>query len=705
MPDLQDNRASGGRRVDLRVLGSALSLGVVCLLAALNPGSTVKGFAIELPGPKTALGRITLGLVGGALVISSVVLWLWQTRPFDVSVSSPEQELRNRHRMLERVRTYWVRGVLEQSLDRVARMELGLERRTDVIAAPWRLAAQQPNQRGSMVPTGTSITQLFDEMDAALLILGAPGAGKTTLLLELTRDLLNRAEQDLAQPLPVVFNLASWARQRSLEAWLVDELRERYDVPVALARRWVQAEQVAPLLDGLDEVKEEYRNGCLEAINTFRQKHGFLPLAVCSRTADYLGLAAELRVHSAVEIQPLSRRHISEYLRQAGKPLAGVRAALRDDPDLWELLESPLHLSIVALAYRDKSAAAVRASGTLAERRTHLFGAYTDEMFRRRAGTGSYPRHKAIHWLQCLARSMQQHNQSVFYVEWMQPSWLTSKWRQRTVVYGPSFALSLVAVALVWWPTTMSGSWVSPAEKAAYFVGQFTIIGLPLWLAAYGREIRPMEKLRWSWTTLRRSIRKRLITGVVLFVLLTILLFLVSMITGDYMSSSESLIQSIQAAGIVAGAITIGAWLLGGVTSQLSPTRTTINHGIQRSARNAVMLGLIVFLGVAIPVVSLVETYVPAWLGLGLGVATILGLQVGGRAYLQHLVLRSQLALEGHSPWTFIRFLNYSVDHLFLRRVGGGFIFTHRLLLEYVADLELQLAATDAPSVAARSEI
>ena len=39
------------------------------------------------------------------------------------------------------------------------------------------------------------------------LVMGPSGSGKTTLLLELARDLLSRAEQDLTHPIPVVFNL------------------------------------------------------------------------------------------------------------------------------------------------------------------------------------------------------------------------------------------------------------------------------------------------------------------------------------------------------------------------------------------------------------------------------------------------------------------------------------------------------------------
>jgi predicted NACHT family NTPase len=55
---------------------------------------------------------------------------------------------------------------------------------------------------------------VFDRLGGGLLILGAPGSGKTTALLELARHLLDKAEADEHQPIPVVFNLVSWAAHR-----------------------------------------------------------------------------------------------------------------------------------------------------------------------------------------------------------------------------------------------------------------------------------------------------------------------------------------------------------------------------------------------------------------------------------------------------------------------------------------------------------
>ena len=110
--------------------------------------------------------------------------------------------------MLEKVRLIWIKGLLEPSLDQLARMELGLEPKPDAVDRPFDLLVQRPEQAPHPLPTGTPISHVFDEAGKALLILGEPGAGKTTLLLELTRDLLDRAAQDERHLIPVVFDLS-----------------------------------------------------------------------------------------------------------------------------------------------------------------------------------------------------------------------------------------------------------------------------------------------------------------------------------------------------------------------------------------------------------------------------------------------------------------------------------------------------------------
>src|SRR5262245_9291133 len=90
---------------------------------------------------------------------------------------------RNRRQMLEKVRLIWIKGVLEPSLFRLARIELDLETEPDAVEHPFDLFVQRPEQAPRPLPTGTSISQIFVDSGHTLLILGAPGAGKTTLLL------------------------------------------------------------------------------------------------------------------------------------------------------------------------------------------------------------------------------------------------------------------------------------------------------------------------------------------------------------------------------------------------------------------------------------------------------------------------------------------------------------------------------------------
>ena len=123
----------------------------------------------------------------------------------------------NRQRLLKRVRAFWIQGMLEQSLHQAAIIALGLQEQPDALANPWSLIVQETERTARLLPAGTRITQVYDESDGALLILGEPGSGKTTLLLELARDLLDRAEQDETHPTPVVFNLSSWAVKLQME--------------------------------------------------------------------------------------------------------------------------------------------------------------------------------------------------------------------------------------------------------------------------------------------------------------------------------------------------------------------------------------------------------------------------------------------------------------------------------------------------------
>jgi DNA polymerase III delta prime subunit len=615
----------------------------------------------------------------------------------------------NRRRMLAKVRRDWIDGYLKHSLDNLARIELGLEEKPAAVSRPWDVIVQQPDRAPRPLPPGQPMGVVFDELGQALLILGAPGAGKTTLLLELARDLLDRAEQDATHPIPVVFHLSSWAvRRRPLTDWMIDELAERYYVPRKLAQAWIADDQVLPLLDGLDEVAPEHRAACVEAINIFRRRqHGLIPLAVCSRVADYHALPVRVELSGAVVIEPLSREQVSTYLKQAGKPLAGVRTALRDDEKLWELLQTPLMLSIVALAYQGRSAAEVRATGSLEQRRTHLFANYTERMFERRAEVTEYTREQTICWLTWLARSMMHNNLSVFYMERMQPDWLPSRAQRRIVAVGPIWLVFGLVGGLV---GGLSGGLVAGLVDGLVFglvaglVGVLIVVLRGL-LSDEWNRITPAETLRWSWRKAQWPAASGLYGGLVggllsgppqnelagwLFVGLSLVLFfgvIVGLTAGRLGGLFVGVVVGLvggSSGGLVLGLV---AGLVGGLSVDPIITRTIPNEGIRRSLRNALISFLFVGLAVGL-LFSWLDSGLHFGLVVGLVVGLPFGLKNGGLAYLAHYTLRILLWRNDYAPWNYIRFLDYAAERVFLRRVGGGYIFTHRLLMEYFATLQ-----------------
>jgi hypothetical protein len=120
-------------------------------------------------------------------------------------------------------------------------------------------------------------------------------------------------------------------------------------------------------------------------------------------------------------------------------------------------------------------------------------------------------------------------------------------------------------------------------------------------------------------------------------------------------------------------------------------TRTTPNEGIRRSLRSALINLLTIWLvgGLFIGLVfRLFFGMFVSRLIVGLVFGLVLGLKNGGTAYLKHYVLRILLWHNDYAPWKYIRFLDYASERVFLRKVGGGYIFTHRLLMEYFATLQ-----------------
>jgi hypothetical protein len=599
-----------------------------------------------------------------------------------------------RSSMLAKVRTIWIVGMLEKSLYGLVQLQSGLRSDPRKVDLPIRALVQEAGGPAEDLPDGTPVASAFDCFGGALLILGAPGAGKTTLLLELCRTLLDQAEVDPALPMPVIFPLSTWAAERKpLEQWLVDQLVTLYQVRRKTAAAWVAQDQVLPLLDGLDEVAEAHRPACVAAINAFRAERGMLPLVVCSRLHEYETVAqeaAQLRLHGAVIVQTLRRAAVLEALASLGAEAAGLSDFLvaHERDWLWSVATSPLGLSVLIPAVQHDPAL-LQAGGTESERRDRIFAAYVDAMFSRRGAGVRWSREETICLLSWLAAQMQQRGQTLFLLKQLQPDWLSQHWLGWVMRWGPMLGGGLGFGLL--------GGLIFAALGGLIFGQIGGLLGLVLGLLGglsggllgllpkegegpNKNTVVLVERLEWSWERVWKN------TGAILSIELVILL--ISGLFGLVGGSSWLV------GGLVIGlVIGLALGLLGGLKQQNIVISRRSHQEIDNSARNGFVIGRasglvygLVF-GLAFglfggPAGGLIMA-LPSGLGFGL----LFGLHYGGAAVIQHWTLRLLLALSGHAPLRYAAFLDHAAGRVLLRRVGGGWVFVHRLLLDYFASL------------------
>ena len=595
--------------------------------------------------------------------------------------SRSRQAYRHRNILLNKVKNYWIKGVLETSLHDKALIELGLEERLDAVERPWGLTWESSEAPQQKLPRGTRIIDKFNELGEgrSLLILGQPGAGKTTTMLELTRDLIALAETDTAQPMPVVFNLSSWrGHKQSIADWLVRELQVKYQVSKTISKTWVDEQQLLLLLDGLDEVSMQRRDACVNALNQFTQKYGQTEIVVCSRLGDYETLPTRLQLQAAIYLQPLTNEQIQEYLRHTGTELETLRSTLAGDITLQEVAECPLMLNIMTLAYQGMLIEALP-NCSLSARRHHLLNTYIERMFNRKGAGIPQGKVQIKQWLSRLAQQMVRESQTVFLIERMQPSWLQT--RRQKWIYNLVFILSGILVS-------GGGAWLifgvifSQAGLAINLIQSLVcgLVGGTICILVKNR-IEPVEDLVWSWAKIKPNIflglRVGLISGA-LFMLVTWLT--VSLIYQSPLRIRDFLPSAI--AGLDAGLIIA---LIRSLQGGSIETSTVPNYGILRSAKFTIML---IFMSAI--VWGLMVQFI---MGMSFIGGVIAGMILGffspaGIACIQHFILRFILYRNREIPWDYARFLDYATQLIFLQKVGGGYIFIHRMLLEHFAEIE-----------------
>jgi DNA polymerase III delta prime subunit len=581
---------------------------------------------------------------------------------FNIFKSDSETlEHRNRRILLGHVENAWIKGVLDASLHGAALLDLGIKQDPEAVTKyPWAIKKESTDET---LPAETSMLEIFDSvgMGRSLLILGAPGSGKTTMLLELARQLIARAREDMTEPIPMVFNLASWTEKLTLTDWLAQELNNLYSVPRKTAPDWVQGNKLLLLLDGLDEVRQESRAKCVDAINAFRKEHGLTSLAVCSRSQDYADLKAKLAFEGAIEVQPLTQEQITAFFNRFGDEMTGIKQALEKDSSLREMAETPLFLSIMIMAYRDKRDVEILVSGDEKARRKHLFDTYIERMFENpRSKTTLFQKQDVLHWLSWLASRTVEYNQVPYLIEDMQPQWIGDKKQVLSKLMTRLIGGLIIGLitGLIGWLITGLIAWL----LGGLIFGGLNGV-LSVWRQSEQGIISSVDTLSWNWNNARKGFM-------------------------NAQKKSQDLFT-----GLFVG-------LNSGLNVQQMDQTTYPGQKLVLTAKNFLFaflfsnlsLGLIFGLSVGVFLGMIFGPNVGLGFGLilGLSIGLTVGLEYGGSALIQHYTLRYILTRNNILPWRLVPFLNHCVDLIFLRRVGGGYIFVHRLLMEHFAEMYVE---------------
>ncbi|MGH7957900.1 MAG: NACHT domain-containing protein, partial [Opitutaceae bacterium] len=204
-------------------------------------------------------------------------------------------------------------------------------------------------------------------------------------------------------------------------------------------------------------------------------------------------------------------------------------------------------------------------------------------------------------------------------------------------------------------------------------------------------DIRLVEALRLSWASARRGARRAAIAGGILG------LALASLIVGSRWEQhrNDPALVVVVSVLVVAGIVSLYFAIIGATFGMFSPgdlpRKVRPGHWLQRSVQNAVLAGIAIATVAAIIFVPWAFLPHGPWaVGPTLLNCCALGIAAafwyGGIDAIQHLVLRRMLRRSGWIPKAFVAFLDHAARLIFLQKVGSGYLFVHRQLLEYFAE-------------------
>lgn len=639
-------------------------------------------------------------------------------------------ENKQRNTLIDKVQDFWIKGFLKPSLYFNTATDIDNDHPSGQILRPLNNLEVIPfniEQSYDSVKDTDIPNQISDGQ--TLLILGEPGSGKTIALLQLAERLIAKSRENSKQPIPVVFNLSSWVeKQLSLEEWLIEELRDKYQVPKAWSKPWIERQELTLLLDGLDEVRAKYRNACVRAIRDFGSTHQATEMVVCSRIKDYEALVERLLLSSVICIQPLSKKQLLDFLENADDSLSGLKTVIKEDIGIFQFATTPLILNMMTWTYHGWSVEQCYKQFQNSEyREFNLFESYIKKILSAENIKGEYRLNQVLNWLNWLAQMMVDESKIIFLIENLQAHLLKNK-QDKLICRIMTFILSGLIFTLSYVTFSFMNGTLNPGESTGYsnIISYSKIVhelseSLPLGLlfgiiggiiASFSIKIILYEQMKWSWKKALFNLNKTFLSGFLfsLFLILlgilieTLILLIKCLLSGEDISryssnySGEFITSVLIVLGVIFGFLFS---IHGGFSSLEVQTQSTFpNQGIINSNKNSIRISIIngSIWGVVSGIVFLFNSdgeyllFYSLSVGLfaGMTVGLILWVRSGGSTIIKHFILRQILFYKNSIPWNYARFLDHASELLLMKKIGGGYVFYHRMLMEHFANMELE---------------
>lgn len=586
-------------------------------------------------------------------------------KSFNRSPPTSETLKKYQQYLRQKVEHFWIAGVYENSCGDEDFIDLKLSQEPRLIHQPFDGCPVQltfGNQQSETFSAG-ELLKRFNNNHGQMLLVGAPASGKTTLLLNLIKRILEITQAMPSAAIPVLVNASSWKPSHAcFKSWLLEEMDKRYDIPRQVGEELLSGDYLVLFVDGVDEIDRLGITQFTEAVNDFLKNHPGQPLCLATRKQEYIAAQSKFRIFNAACIQAITADVLNKHIKKSSGRLDYL-LDLEPGKQL-RVLTNPLTIKAAQRTFHDSNG-----HFFLSASPEKMIGNYFENLIPDNGISKTIDRNLTLRYLKELATIMKADNQAIFNVESL----------TATEVLPPIWAcfarvLALTIITLTVAITISYMSWLHFQDiHIALLPYPFAVVGiLVVSLLGENGEKRLLPRLSLTLSALTRGWKSKLPISL-------------------YASVSVGLCSTWifgLSHGLVMGVAMLLLFVLWACLDFETPTQPREDFGkpneiIHRSLKNA-LIGASIGGGVGLLADLILASSGPQpMLSILFGFVSFFIL--GGHSALQHYIIRLILALSGRMPLRVSRFVVLCTKHRILYRVGGGLIFPHALIRDYLA--------------------